>query len=100
MTENGPALTQTTAETGEISSAPAGPVPSQPLLLAEIQPPAPGEQLLDVPLLLSEIGMIAASLQTCVHAGWIREPSRLNLANSVLRKFHEAKLKLVETSSP
>jgi hypothetical protein len=74
-----------------------GPVPAQPTPVAEIQPPAPGEPLLSFELSLSEVGCIAASIQTSVRSGWIREPSHLNVANSVLRKFHEAKLKLAET---
>ena len=76
-----------------------GPIPVQPTKLAEIQPLKPGEQILTLMLSLSEVGCIAASLQTCVHAGWIREASQLNVANSVLRKFHEAKLKLIEVES-
>ena len=53
--------------------------------------------MLPFELTLSEVGCIAASIQTSVRSGWIREPSHLNVANSVLRKFHEAKLKLAET---
>jgi len=73
-----------------------GPVPAKPPRAAEVLPPAPGEPLLAFELTLSEVGCIAASIQTAVRSGWIREPSHLNVANSVLRKFHEAKLKLAE----
>ena len=74
-----------------------GVIPPKPTALAEILPPAPGEPLLAFELTLSEVGCVAASIQTSVRSGWIREPSHLNVANSVLRKFHEAKLKLAET---
>ncbi len=74
-----------------------GPVPTRPTALAEVLPPAPGEAVLPFELTLSEVGCIAASIQTSVRSGWIREASHLNVANSVLRKFHEAKLKLAET---
>jgi hypothetical protein len=86
--------TQTSAD-----GAPDGPVPATPPQLAEIQPPAPGEAVMAFELTLSEVGCIAASIQTAVRSGWIRKPSHLNVANSVLRKFHEAKLKLAETLS-
>ena len=76
---------------------PDGPVPAKPVALAEVLPPAPGEPVLTFELTLTEVGCIAASIQTAVRSGWVREPSHLNVANSVLRKFHEAKLKLAET---
>jgi hypothetical protein len=76
-------------------NAPASPeevIPAKPIALAEVQPPKPGEAQLDVQLTLSEIGAITASIQTCVHSGWIRQTSALNVVNSVLRKFHDVKL--------
>jgi hypothetical protein len=88
MSENPPSGDPTEAD---------GPVPAKPLAVAEIVPPAPGEATLNMTLSLSEVGCIAASIQTSVRSGWIRQPSDLNVANSVLRKFHEAKLKLAET---
>jgi len=88
---------QTTTQQSESGDPPDGPVPASPPKIAEIVPPAPGEPLLAFELTLSEVGCIAASIQTSVRSGWIREPSHLNVANSVLRKFHEAKLKLAET---
>jgi hypothetical protein len=87
---------QTTPQTGE-SGDPDGPIPATAPKVAEVLPPAPGEPLLAFELTLSEVGCIAASIQTSVRSGWIREASHLNVANSVLRKFHEAKLKLAET---
>jgi hypothetical protein len=83
--------------TGAQEGQPDGPIPAGAAKVAEIQPPAPGEPVLDMQLTLSEVGCIAASIQTAVRSGWVREPSHLNVANSVLRKFHEAKLKLAET---
>ena len=71
-----------------------GIVPERPAQTAEALPPAPGEATLTVTLTLSETGAIAASLQTCVHSGWVRQPSDLNVVNSVLRKLHDAKLEL------
>ena len=73
-----------------------GPVPEKPAEPAVALPPAPGEMTLTVTLTLTEIGAIAASLQTCVHSGWVRQPSDLNVVNSVLRKLHDAKLELAE----
>jgi hypothetical protein len=52
--------------------------------------------MLTLTLTLNEVGAIAASLQTCVHSGWVRQPSDLNTVNSVLRKLHDAKLELAE----
>jgi len=88
-------MTSETAASGD--QAEDGPVPAKPPAVAEIMPPAAGEAVLSFELTLSEVGCIAASIQTSVRSGWIREPSHLNVANSVLRKFHEAKLKLAET---
>lgn len=65
------------------------PVP-QPLV-AEIMVPAPGEALLPLSLTLKEIGAVSASILTGVKSGWIRDPSALNIVNSVLRKCHDAK---------
>ena len=73
-----------------------GIVPERPAQPAEALAPAPGEQVLTLTLTLSETGAIAASLQTCVHSGWVRQPSDLNVVNSVLRKLHDAKLELAE----
>lgn len=70
-------------------------IPAPPTRVAEVQPAQPGEATLPLALTLSEIGAIAASLQTAVHAGWVREPQQLNVVNSVLRKFHDAKEQLV-----
>ena len=71
-----------------------GPVPAKPAPEAVALPPAPGETTLPLTLTLSEVGAISASLQTCVHSGWVRQPSDLNVVNSVLRKLHDAKLEL------
>ena len=71
-----------------------GIVPERPAQLAVALPPAPGEMTLTVTLTLTETGAVAASLQTCVHSGWVRQPSDLNVVNSVLRKLHDAKLEL------
>ncbi len=71
-----------------------GPVPPASVPVAEALAPAPGEMTLTVTLTLTETGAIAASLQTCVHSGWVRQPSDLNVVNSVLRKLHDAKLEL------
>ena len=76
-----------------------GVIPAAPAREAEVQPAQPGEATLTLLLTLSEIGVIAASLQTSVHAGWIKQISHVNLANSVLRKFHEAKLHYVRENS-
>jgi len=73
-----------------------GPVPAAPAELAVALPPSPGEATLTLTLTLNEVGAIAASLQTCVHSGWVRQPSDLNTVNSVLRKLHDAKLELAE----
>jgi hypothetical protein len=70
-------------------------IPPRAALVAEALPHAPGEQMLTLTLTLAEVGAIAASLQTCVHSGWVRQPSDLNVINSVLRKIHDAKLVLV-----
>ena len=91
-------MTSEIAPSGESEDQPVdGTIPAKPPALAEIVPPAPGEPLLHFELTLTEVGCIAASIQTAVRSGWVREPSHLNVANSVLRKFHEAKLKLAET---
>ena len=79
---------------GTIPHEADGPVPQRPVQTAEALAPAPGEMTLTVTLTLSETGAIAASLQTCVHSGWVRQPSDLNVVNSVLRKLHDAKLEL------
>ena len=73
-----------------------GPVPAASVPIAEALSPAPGEQTLTLTFTLNETGAIAASLQTCVHSGWVRQPSDLNTVNSVLRKIHDAKLELAE----
>jgi hypothetical protein len=86
-----------TVPSGEKDDQPDGPIPAKPVALAEILPAAPGEPAITCELTLTEVGCIAASIQTAVRSGWVREPSHLNVANSVLRKFHEAKLKLAET---
>lgn len=70
------------------------PVPTP--LPVEIIPPAPGEKLLPLALSLKEIGVVAASMQTSVHSGWIKNPSDLNTVNSVLRKIHDAKVQFVK----
>ncbi len=90
MTE--PSTIQPIAESGD----PDGPVPQEPPKLAEILPPGPGEIQLHLTLTLAETGCIAASLQTCVQWRAITQPSQLNIVNSVLRKFHDAKQKYVE----
>lgn len=93
MTENTTKIETTTsasanaAERGESETIPT-PEPQPALALT----PAPGEITLTLTLRLSELGVIAASLQTCVRAGAIVQPDRLNDVNSVLRKFHDAKL--------
>ena len=79
---------------GTIQREADGPVPERPAQTAETLAPALGEMTLTVTLTLTEIGAIAASLQTCVHSGWVRQPSDLNVVNSVLRKLHDAKLEL------
>ncbi len=71
-------------------------IPPPPVLPAEVLPPAPGEALLSLSLSLSEIGCIAASLQTAVHSGWIKQATHVNTVNSVLRKFHDAKVQYVK----
>ncbi len=71
-------------------------IPEKPPAIAEILPPVPGEAPLTLLLSLSEIGCIVASIQTSVRSGWIRQPSDVNVANSVLRKVHEAKLQYVK----
>jgi hypothetical protein len=73
-----------------------GPVPATPEQPAVALAPNPGEATLTLTLTLNEAGAIAASLQTCVHSGWVRQPSDLNTVNSVLRKLHDAKLELAE----
>jgi len=80
----------------ETSSPEDGVIPPRPKLLAEVQPPKPGQALLDVQLTLDEMGAISASIQTCVHSGWIRQTSALNVVNSVLRKFHDIKARYVQ----
>ncbi len=82
--------------TGNAGGEADGPVPERPAQTAEALAPAPGEATLTVTLTLTEIGAIAASLQTCVHSGWVRQPSDLNVVNSVLRKLHDAKLELAQ----
>ena len=71
-------------------------IPPKPQTPAEVLPPAQGEPLLRVELTLAEIGAVTASIQTCVHSGWIRQASALNVVNSVLRKFHDAKLQFAK----
>ena len=73
-----------------------GPVPAAPEQPAVALPSSPGEATLTLTFTLNEVGAIAASLQTCVHSGWVRQPSDLNTVNSVLRKLHDAKLELAE----
>ena len=73
-----------------------GTVPEKPAEPAQALAPSPGEAMLTLTLTLNEVGAIAASLQTCVHSGWVRQPSDLNVVNSVLRKLHDAKLELAE----
>ncbi len=82
--------------TGNAGGEADGPVPPASVPVAEALAPAPGEMTLTVTLTLTETGAIAASLQTCVHSGWVRQPSDLNVVNSVLRKLHDAKLELAE----
>lgn len=67
-------------------------IPDQLPQNAEVQQPGPDEHLLTVSLTLKEIGAISACVQTSVHSGWIKAPSDLNTVNSVLRKFHDAKV--------
>ncbi len=90
MTE--PLTTPRTAEAGD----PDGPIPQPAPREAEVLPPAAGEPLLTLTLSLAEIGCVAASLQTCVQWGAIKQPSLLNVVNSVLRKFHDAKQRYVQ----
>ncbi len=75
---------------------PDGPVPAEAPKEAEVLPPAPGEIMLPLTLTLAEIGACAASLQTCVQWKAITQPSQLNVVNSVLRKFHDAKQKYIQ----
>ena len=82
----------TKAGTPPAPAAEDGVIPPKPVAVAEVLPPAPGEDLLALSLTLAECGAIGASLQTCVHSGWVRQPSALNVVNSVLRKLHDAKL--------
>lgn len=70
-------------------------IPPKPIPIAEVLPPSPGSPLLNVVLSLDELGCIAASIQLCVHVHAIAQPSALNVANSVLRKIHDAKMELV-----
>jgi hypothetical protein len=91
MTESG-----TTTGIASEPSLPDGAIPTQPMQVAQALTPAPGEITLMLTLTLSELGIIAASIQTCVRAGAIRAPDLLNCANSVLRKFHDAKLAYVK----
>jgi len=71
-------------------------IPAKPLPSAEVVPPKQGEGQLTLVLTLTEIGAIAACIQTSVHAGWIRHTSDVNTVNSVLRKFHDAKMLFVK----
>jgi hypothetical protein len=73
-----------------------GIIPPDPPRPAEALPPAPGEIVLNLSLSLAEIGVIAASLQTCVHWKAVTQPSQLNVVNSILRKIHDAKLAWVK----
>jgi hypothetical protein len=73
-----------------------GPVPATPTPIAEILPPPVGQKLLTLELSLDEMACVASSIQLCVHVHAISQPSALNVANSVLRRIHNAKLKYVE----
>lgn len=71
--------------------------PPQPQT-AEILAAAPGEPLLPLSFTLKEIGATAACIVTSVRSGWIKNPSDLNIVNSVLRKIHDAKVQYVKNN--